>query len=138
MENNCFLSFYSRNNTDNSDVKITTVARYKYSKDRQAVTFEEKEGDLGKCKTTVTVSNGKIVTVERDGPFGAFITAQKNKRTISQHSTPFGSFSLGITLKEFDSNLDESGGTLNFGYITDSDLSIVSDIDFKLKIKTKH
>ena len=118
-------------------MKIATVAQYKYTGGKQSVTFEEGDGEFGQCKTTVTVDENRIVTVERDGPYSAFITAQKNKRNISQHNTPFGSFSLGISLKHFDSTLNETGGALSFGYITDSDLSVISDIDFRLKIKLK-
>lgn len=138
VNNNCFLSFHSHNNTDDSDIKIATVAEYKYTGDKQSVTFEETDGEFGRCKTTVTVDEDRVVTVERDGPYAAYISAQKNKRNISQHTTPFGSFSLGIKLKHFNSTLGETGGALTFGYVADSDFSIISDIDFRLKIKLKN
>ena len=137
MANNCFLSFFSNNITENTHVRITALAEYRYDEERCSVSFEEQDEEFKNCVTTITVENNSRVTIERSGRYATFITGEKNRRLISQHVTPFGIYSLGITLKSFSSTLDENGGELSFSYVTDSAGGVVSEIEFRLKIKKK-
>ena len=137
MKKNCFLGFYSRNITEDNDIRINTVAEYSFSPDKQSVSFIEQDGEFRNCRTTVTVEDHSRVIIERTGRYATYIEAEKNKRLISQHATPFGSYTMGISLREFSSDLDENGGTLTFEYSTDVDFSVVNRIEFTLKIRVK-
>lgn len=137
MKINSFLNFISYNVTEDNEVKIITGAEYSYSGLIQKIVFKEQDKEFKDCLTTITIENDEKVTVSRSGNYSTLITAQKNKRNISQHATPFGTYTLGITLSEFDSTLNEEGGELKFTYKTDTDFNLVSEIRFNIKIKKK-
>ena len=55
-------------------------------------------------------------------------------RNISHHITPYGTFSLGINAVAINSDINENGGTLYFRYTTDIEMSIMSDIEFRITL----
>lgn len=137
MEHNCFLYFKSNNRTEDEEVNIYTVAHYEHTRDKQIITFSEQDKEFENCITTITVENDDTVCVTRTGPYQTYLCATLGKRSISEHGTPFGSFSLGIVLTSFCSSLGEEGGELEFEYRTDTDFNILNVISFKLKIIKK-
>ena len=62
---------------------------------------------------------------------------EKNVRHISHHTTPYGSFSLGVSALAIDSKMKKNGGTLNFRYCTDIDMHPLGEIEFDITLEKR-
>ena len=115
-------------------IEMTTVADFKGTENDYYITYSDDDGELKGCTTTLHVEDGRLITIRREGGYDSHIIVEKNSRHVSHHQTPNGSFAMGVSALDIESNMTENGGSLNFKYCTDMDLHPMGEIEFDITI----
>lgn len=115
-------------------IEMTTVADFKGTENDYYITYSDDDGELKGCTTTLHVEDGRLITICREGGYDSHIIVEKNSRHVSHHQTPYGSFAMGVSALDIESNMTENGGSLNFKYCTDMDLHPMGEIEFDITI----
>ena len=123
---------------DEENLQIITHASFSGSKEDYTLIYTEQNRESGESKTELRCENGEKITVVRFGDeMTTHLILEKGRRHISCHNTPYGTFSMGITALEIDSDMDENGGTLHFRYATDIENNPLGEIVFDFTLKQK-
>ncbi len=123
---------------DKEVIEMTTVADFSGDSDDYFITYTDDDGELKGCKTTLHVENGSCITILREGSYNSHMIIEKNSRHMSHHTTPYGSFSLGVSALDIESVMTQKGGKLNFRYTTDVDLRPMGEIEFDITIAQRN
>ena len=115
-------------------IEMTTVADFKGTENDYYITYSDDDGELKGCTTTLHVEDGRLITIRREGGYDSHIIVEKNSRHVAHHQTPYGSFAMGVSALDIESNMTENGGSLNFKYCTDMDLHPMGEIEFDITI----
>lgn len=140
MEFNYLVSIDTKQKIDGDEenLQVITHASFSGTKDDYTLVYTEQNRETGESKTELRCEKGQKITVIR---FGSGMTTnlmlEKGIRHISCHSTPYGTFNMGITAIEVNSDMDENGGTLHFKYATDIENSPLGEIVFDFRLKPK-
>ncbi len=123
---------------DEENLQVITHACFSGSRDNYTIVYSEQNSDGGESTTELRCEKGEKISVVRSGDeMSTQLVLEKGRRHISCHSTPFGTFSMGITAIEIDSDIDEKGGTLHFRYATDIENNPLGEIVFDFRLKPK-
>ena len=98
------------------------------------ITYLDEDGDLKGSTTSLHVENGRCVTISRDGAYESHMIVEKSVRHMSQHLTPYGTFMLGVSALQVDSDIKKDGGFLRFRYCTDVDMVPSAEIFFDIRL----
>ncbi|MEE1321577.1 MAG: DUF1934 domain-containing protein [Acutalibacteraceae bacterium] len=118
-------------------LELTTHADFSGNSDDYTITYREHDSEEGESKTVLRVENSEKVSVSREGAINSYMTIETGVRHLSHHVTPYGAFSLGITAKKVNSDMDENGGSLIFRYTTDQEMQPIGEIEFTITLKRK-
>lgn len=119
-------------------IEMTSLASFEGDANDYSITYCDEDGDLKGCKTTLHVENGSMVTIRREGSYNSHIVVEKNSRHVSHHATPYGTFTMGVSALDINSDMTEKGGKLSFKYSTDMDMRPVGEIEFDITIKERN
>lgn len=105
---------------DRDSMEITTAGRF-YNKDGKFyLSYVEGEmTGLEKCNTTLKISPDGIVTMMRRGQTNTHMIFEKGRCHIGHYETPYGDFTISVTAKHVNVNIDENGGNIDIDYIMD-------------------
>lgn len=123
---------------DKEVIEMTTVADFSGDSDNYYISYTDDDGDLKGCKTTLHVEQGRMITILREGSYNSHMIIERNSRHMSHHTTPYGSFSLGVSALDIESAMTKTGGKLNFRYATDVDLRPMGEIEFDITISQRN
>lgn len=140
MEYNYLVSIDTKQKIDGDEENLQVITHASFSGDRDDYTiiYTEQNRETGESKTELRCEKSEKITVVRFGDeMSTNLILEKGKRHISCHNTPFGTFSMGITALEIDSDMDENGGTLHFRYATDIENNPLGEIVFDFRLKPK-
>ena len=139
MKENYLITLHTVQETDGDKdiIDMTARASLKGEGNDYYITYTDEDGDLKGCVTTLHVENGNCITISRDGSYNSHMIVEKNVRHVSHHTTPYGSFSLGVSALNIDSKMKKSGGTLDFKYCTDIDMHPLGEIEFSIKLEER-
>ena len=99
------------------------------------ITYVESEVTGMEGTTTTIKIKDDIVTIMRFGAISSQLVFEKNKQHISYYETKQGSFSIGVTAKKLDIDIDENGGSINAEYVIQLNNSDIGKNKFHLNIK---
>lgn len=119
---------------EKDEMEITTTASLEGTGDDYTIKYKEVDPEDNECVTTLRVEGGRCINVSRNGEISTHMIIETGVRNISHHITPYGTFSLGINAVAINSDINENGGTLYFRYTTDIEMSIMSDIEFRITL----
>ncbi len=119
---------------DSDGLETTLIGRFQGNKDNYILSYAE-DGELDGCKVTLKVENGDCITMTRSGMFETELIIQKGKRHNCSYSTPAGNLMLGVFAQRVESNIDETGGTLEFDYTLDLGAGVVSENYLVITVK---
>lgn len=115
---------------------VTTVfGDFSRSGDTFEVSYAETKGDLAGSQTTVTVTDGRRVSVERAGSYPMTLLVEKGVRHEGRYETEYGTMVLGITGTRVEADLHDRGGTLTFTYDIDQGGDLVSQNTLHITVK---
>ncbi len=110
------------------EIKIKTSCEYLYTPSEIKISYREKINAEQKPVNTLTeikIINNKII-ITRDTCLSNntknninIITVDKNKRTLSTYTTPYGNLIMGITWNNAEIDLNLNGGQIFFSYDID-------------------
>ncbi len=134
-ENEKFIKIVTRQYTDGEteEIVMKTTAVIKGNSDDYSITYQDDDGDLVGCETTLRVSRGRRISIIRKGPYTSHIIIEKNVRHLSHHNTPAGQFMMGMSCNDIKSDFDN--GKLKFSYSTDIEMVPIGDIEFDIEFK---
>lgn len=104
---------------ENDDMEITVVGTLEMLENGYELCYTEYEGELQNCLTTVTVQNGRSVTMTRVGSYATELMIEKGKRHSCRYNTPYGELMLGVFGTAMESDMTENGGALKIEYTID-------------------
>ncbi len=118
-------------------IEMTTHACLVFDGDGYTLSYREESQEEGEINTVIRVDGNKIISVSREASVNSRYTIEEGVRHLSHHVAPFGSFSVGISTKSVESDMNEEGGRLDFRYITDISGQAAGDVEFKIKVVRK-
>lgn len=118
-------------------LEVTTHADLQCDGDNFTISYTEQEADGSESRTKLHCSDGKCITVTREGAINTYMIIEKDVRHISHHVTPYGSFSMGVSAADIKSDITQEGGKLNFRYSTDIEMSPLGMIEFDITLTKK-
>lgn len=126
-----FIKIVTKQHTDGETEKIVmhVAAKICGEPDDYSITYQDDDGDMEGCETTLRVSRERRISITRKGPYSSHIIIEKNVRHLSHHNTPEGSFTMGMSCNDIKS--DFSNGKLYFSYSTDIEMVPIGDIEFE-------
>ncbi len=140
MEYNYLIKIDTTQKIDGDEDRLQVITHASFIGDRDDYTliYTEQNAENGESKTELRCEKSEKITVVRFGDgMTTNLVLEKGRRHISCHSTPYGTFSMGITALEIESDLDEKGGTLHFRYATDIENNPLGEIAFDFTLKAK-
>ncbi len=119
-------------------LEMTTHASFEGDSEDYKICYKQDDSEEGESTTVLRVTKGSRISVSREGAISSEMTIEQGARHLSHHVTPYGAFSMGITAKKVESDMNEKGGSLNFRYITDTQMNPIGEIEFKITMKLKN
>lgn len=140
MENQYLITVVTIQEADGEaeTLEMTTHASYAGDSEDYTITYKQEDSEEGESTTVIRVLKGSRVSVSREGAISSEMTIEQGARHLSHHVTPYGAFSLGITAKKVESDMNETGGSLNFRYITDTQMNPIGEIEFRITLTLKN
>ena len=140
MKENYLIEIRSTQEVDGERevLELTSRAALSGTGDDYVITYTDEDGDLAGTTTTLHVENGRRVTISRKGGYQSHMIIEERVRHISQHNTPYGSFMLGVSALQVQSDIQKNGGILHFRYCTDVDMVPLGEIDFQITLKEQN
>ena len=81
--------------------------------------FDEIFAEGMQSHTTITVQNGRCVSIVRSGDVMTELQLELGKRHNCLYSTPYGDMNIGIFTKKIESEMTSEGGSLSLEYTLD-------------------
>ena len=136
MQEDCLIRIHTVQTMDGKQetLDITSHATLQGEEPDYTITYPDEGGELDGCVTQLHVKDGRCVTISREGAYETQMILEPSVRHISQHQTPFGSFMLGVSALQVQSNMKRNGGTLRFRYCTDVDMVPLGEFSFDIQL----
>ncbi len=119
--------------------ELTTLGTLSLMPNGYSLVYTETVDELAGCTTTLRVEEGRRIFITRSGLYATEIIIEKDKRHNCYYTTPLGEFMMGVYTKSIESDMNESGGRLDFRYTVDfnSDLASVNDLSITVEAAEK-
>lgn len=139
MQENYLISIIGKQNVGGElgEVSLTTFGSYIKKGDHYFIAYKEydTENNAPPQTSILKITNGSTVSLMRGGPQGTRLILEKGKRHLCQYDTGFGNLMIGIFTQDVDSNLSETGGTLQIRYTMDIDSNLSSLNEISITVK---
>lgn len=139
MQHNYLVTVITTQNYDGEKdvIEMTTHAGLEFSDGGYTLSYTEHSQEEGEIKTVISVDKKNVISVSREASINSRYTIEEGVRHLSHHVAPFGSFSVGISAKSVESDMNEEGGSLDFRYITDISGQPAGEVEFNIKVVRK-
>ena len=139
MQHNYLVTVITTQNFDGEKdvIEMTTHAGLEFSDGGYTLSYTEHSQEEGEIKTVISVDKKNVISVSREASINSRYTIEEGVRHLSHHVAPFGSFSVGISAKSVESDMNEEGGSLDFRYITDISGQLAGEVEFNIKVVRK-
>lgn len=123
--------------TDDSDITLTTEANFKKQDGVYFINYEESEiTGLDGTKTSIEVGDN-YVSLSRSGAICSQMLFMKDRKTSSYYNTPYGNMMIDIFTNNLDIDVTNDGGEIKVGYLLDINSSQSSKNNFEIQIRRK-
>ena len=123
--------------TDDSDITLTTEANFKKQDGVYFINYEESEiTGLDGTKTSIEVGDN-YVSLSRSGNINSQMLFMKDRKTSSYYNTPYGNMMIDIFTNNLDIDVTNDGGEIKVGYLLDINSSQSSKNNFEIQIRRK-
>ena len=117
--------------------EMTTHGNLEFSDEDYTLSYTEHSQEEGEILTVISVDRKNVISVRREASINSRYTIEEGVRHLSHHVADFGSFSVGISAKSVESDMNEAGGRLDFRYLTDISGQAAGEVEFKIKVVRK-
>ena len=123
MQENYLISIVGTQEIDGEKdrIELTTVGSYVRKGNSRYIVYHEFAEYIPTGKTTsiLKIDDDKKVTLIRSGGQHSRLVLEKGKRHLCHYNTGFGSLMVGVFAQNIQSNLNDTGGTLDVSYSLD-------------------
>lgn len=121
-------------NMPDEPIEVFTPGTYYYKNSRHYVLFEEMlEGSSDITKSTLIFAE-KNASLKRTGGSIVQMVFDKNNKTVSNYSTPYGNLVIGVATNELCLNESEDKISLSIDYALDVNYQFLADCKLKVNI----
>ncbi len=122
---------------DTESGEMTVVGTISHSDGNSVIEYTEENVETGPEETTITVTDGKIVSIVRRGSFSSEMMIEKNNRHHTFYKTPYGEFTMGIYGNEVNWFRNGKSSTLKMKYTLDFNNGFASENSMNIYIEEK-
>ncbi len=76
--------------------EMTVTGTVTHNGSESVIEYTEESEDAVAERTSVTVTDGKTVSIVREGEFSSEMSVERNRRHHTFYKTPYGEFTMGI------------------------------------------
>ena len=125
-----------QNEDDRDVVEIFTTGSYSKKNGSYYISYEESEATgFEGSRTTLKVDQEAKVTMQRSGNARAQLIIESGVRHQCHYDVGYGDLMIGVVGGRIKSNLDDSGGNLEFKYSLDVNSLLASENEMYIHIK---
>ncbi|MDR0931220.1 MAG: DUF1934 domain-containing protein [Clostridiales bacterium] len=136
MDNNILISIKSSQNNFDDISEVIMPATYKNLGDKHIITYQEDDLFGEKDTFTTLTAEPSKVTLTRNGANNSTMIFKPGERHMCIYDTPHGAFTLGITSKSVEVDMDDFvNGRIQADYSIDINNQLESVNRFCLTIK---
>lgn len=119
------------------DIETITPAQYFDKGDSSYVLYEEMvEGMETPIKNIVKFKDGYL-EVTKKGPLNAHLLFETGKKNLTNYSTPFGSFTIGVDTNLVEIKEEENKIEILVRYVLEANYEYLSDCVLTMKLESK-
>lgn len=139
MQENYLISIKGRQKVDGEvgEVELTTLGSYvKRGGSRYIVYKEYPSEESSASRTSILKIDGSArLTLMRKGGDNTRLILENGKRHLCQYDTGYGNMMIGIFTSRLDSELNDTGGSLNVCYTLDINSTLSSMNELFITVK---
>lgn len=125
-------------NGDNEAIEVLNSGSYFFRDGTHYIFFEEvSEGFLGVTRTQIRLHGNESLEVIKKGISNLHMIFEKNKRNLSQYTTPYGQLNLGIFTQGIMVEETEENINVRVEYAMDVNCEPVAECEIKINVKPK-
>lgn len=99
------------------------------------ISYRELGGEFRGHTTKIIYNADRSVCLSRTGGFTTDLMLEPGKRHNCHYDTPYGGMMMGVSTHRINSNMNKSGGELEFSYTLDMDGGSLSDNELHIEVK---
>ena len=115
-------------------VEILTPGSYYKKKNHHYVLFDEMSPDCDEVTKNVVKFNDDSITISKRGFTNTEMVFEKNKRSMTNYVTPYGSLVVGIDADRVDVKEEEDSISININYALDVNYEHLANCEIKMDI----
>lgn len=123
--------------TDTSDIETVTPAQYYNRNGHHYVVFDEASEGYQDITKSVIKWNGDSLDLTKKGAFNTHMVFEKNKKSVTDYRTPFGSILIGIDTKNISVEEEDKQIRLNVDYSLDVNYEFLADCRISMEVSSK-
>lgn len=139
MKNDAIIKIVSMQTTENGDNngEMTVVGKITHENGKSIIEYVEENEETGKEETTITVTDGTVVSIMRIGSFSSEMSVEKNVRHITFYRTPYGELTMGVYGNAVNWFRNGKNSVLKMKYSLDFNNGLVSENSMNIYIEEK-
>ena len=115
--------------------EMTTRGTFAGNESEYIIEYDEQYDALKGCHTTLTVRDGKCVSIVRTGAYPSELVIERGKRHNCQYNTPYGSMLIGIAAQKVNSDIVDGKGSLELKYTIDFYGGVANQTEMTISIE---
>ncbi len=139
MKNDAIIKIVSMQTTENGDNngEMTVVGKITHENGKSIIEYVEENEETGKEETTITITDGTVVSIVRIGNFSSEMSVEKNTRHITFYRTPYGELTMGVYGNSVNWFRNGKNSVLKMKYSLDFNNGLVSENSMNIYIEEK-
>lgn len=139
MKKSAIIKIVSMQTTENGDSngEMTVVGSITHKDGKSIIEYIEENEETGREETTITVTDGTVVSIVRIGSFSSEMSVEKNTRHITFYRTPYGELTMGVYGNEVNWFRNGKNSVLKMKYSLDFNNGLISENSMNIYIEEK-
>lgn len=123
--------------SDGGDVETITPASYYKRNDNHYVVYDEATDGFSDVTKNIIKWNGEVMDLTKKGVVNAHMTFEKNKKSVTDYKTPFGSILIGIDTKQISMQEKEGKIEVDVDYSLDVNYEYLADCRISMMVQDR-
>ena len=128
---------YAQTEEGSEPIEVITPGEYYFKNGNHYLMYDDADEDETKgCKNIIKFRNAYLEVTKR-GTYTAKLVFEKDKKTLSQYQTPFGTMNIGITTTSVSYKEENNAIELTAKYSMDINSGFIADCEVSVLAKSK-
>lgn len=139
MKKDAIIKIVSMQRTENGNDsgEMTVVGTVSHENGNSIIEYVEENPETGREETSITITDGTMVSIVRHGAFSSEMMVEKNNRHHTFYKTPFGEFTMGIYGNDVNWFRNGKSSVLKMKYTLDFNNGFASENSMNIYIEEK-